>query len=331
MSFLSFDQYAMHIGWKTTEAKKRQREGIARGVATRAAVKRGEEPVKKQKASRNKAVKRQEYVDTLPFLTAQVVENSELRNQIEAEGPPLVFPSNTRIKAISLDVGVRNLCGWAIQYVDPNVPIQHLPPHDYTPNPPNVHFQGVQNCIDFQFVQQSGTISTKSVYQEAGIQSRNHRRQRLFEEYQNLSDEFLDECEDLQSNSMKTNSYEKLVLGGKLRQKCLINFHGRLYSSKEASKTKFLNRVRMKQYFRKLFKSFIVRRNPIDNTILEDPNYVFIGGTDTFGKGLSKKMIKAIELLNKENGKENNINSVDSKKRIQLNPANEFRTSVVCP
>jgi hypothetical protein len=330
MSFISFDQFALHIGWKTREAKKRQREGQERSVLTKAALSRGENPVKKAKASRNSAVKRREYIESLPFAAAAVVRNAELKQEIEANGPPQVFFSNTRTKAIALDVGVRNLCGWSIEYVDSNVSIQQLPPYDYTPNQPNQHIP-IQNCRDVPFVQKSGTISTKTVYQQTGVQSRNHIRERLVKDFQMYSDAFLDECEELQSNSTKSVTYEKLVLAAQSHNNCFLNEHGRLYSTTTASKTKYLNRVRMKQYFTKLFQSFIGRLDPNDNKIRQDPNYVFIGGSDTFGKGLSKRMITAFQLMNKANAILNNIDRIESNKRFQFHNENEFRTSIICP
>ena len=109
MSFMSFDKYALHIGWKTKEAKKRQREGHAKSVVTKEAIRCGENPPKKKKFSGAKRNK-EEYMEQLPFLTASVVRNDELKREIQANGAPEVYFSNTTTKVIALDVGVRNLC-----------------------------------------------------------------------------------------------------------------------------------------------------------------------------------------------------------------------------
>ena len=312
-------------------AKKRQREGHDRSVLTKAAIARGENPVKKKKATPNSGNKKREYLESLPFNTGVVVRNAELKKEIEANGPPVVFTSNTQTKAIALDVGVRNLCGWSIAYVDSNVPIQQLPPFDYTPNDPNQRVP-LQNCRDFQFVQESGTISTKTVYQKTGVQSRKHLQERLVQDFENFSDEFMDEREDIQQNTMKSVRYDNLVRASRSHMRGVLHEHAKLYSTKAASKTKYLNRVRAKQYYRDLFGKFIGRLDPTDNKIKQDdPNYVFIGGSDTFGKGLSKQMITAFELLNKENAIRFNIDRNESNKRLQFNNENEFRTSIICP
>ena len=69
-----------------------------------------------------------------------------------------------------------------------------------------------------------------------------------------------------------------------------------------------------------------------ENAYPEDnSNFVFIGGKDTFGKGLSKKMMTAFEMENKALAVANHIPLEESKKRLQFINANEFRTSKICP
>ena len=63
----------------------------------------------------------------------------------------------------------------------------------------------------------------------------------------------------------------------------------------------------------------------------ENSNFVFIGGKDTFGKGLSKKLKNAIEIENKAIAIANDISLEQSKKRLQFHNENEFRTSSICP
>ena len=105
------------------------------------------------------------------------------------------------------------------------------------------------------------------------------------------------------------------------------------FGLQERSKTKFLNRVRMKKYFKELFKFFISRNDMyhVDLYPEDNSNYVFVGGTDTFGKGLSKKMMTAFAIENKALAVANHTANEESKKRMQLNNGNEFRSSSICP
>lgn len=332
LSSISYDKFALHIHYKTRQAKIRQIDAHAAGVATKSKIRQGEEfeRIVKKKYSHGVAAKKEAYKDSLPFQTSSIVTNGQLREYEEKNGTPLEFHSPSMLKCIALDLGVRNLCGYAIEYIHGNVPVVQLEPYDYTI--PGGRFPPVK-CNEEYLAQETGVISTKSVYQETGVSSRNYTLQKRVQTLRLYNEEFVDEEEELQKNSMKSVNYDKLVLNARTMEKCLYNQHGRCYNTPERSKTKFMNRIRMKQYFKKLFQFFISRHDMYhENAYPQDnSNFAFIGGKDTFGKGLSKKLMTAIAMENKSNAVANQMTIEDSKKRLQINNENEFRTSKICP
>jgi hypothetical protein len=233
------------------------------------------------------------------------------------------------MKVIALDVGVRNLCGYAIEYIDANIPVVPIEPYDYDNGD-----LGIVPRADTYLVQESGVISTRTVYQETGITSRNNKLRKRVEVYTNFNEEFRDEQELLKTNSKKSVQHEKLVQAARTHEICLFGQTGRCYSTPESSRIKFKNRNNMKVYFKKLFKKLISRDEDMfqeNNYPGDNSNFVFIGGKDTFGKGLSKKFIKAIEIENKALAIANDTSIQESKKRLQFHNENEFRTSSICP
>jgi len=325
---MSCDQFAIHIAFKTREAKKRQIASHAKGHETKRKRRQGEDVSVKPKFSHDRKKKEQAYKDSLPFDSAAIVQNADLRLEIEANGEPNEFASPSMMKCIALDLGVRNLCGYAIEYIHASLPVLPIEPYDYDNGD-----EGIVPRADPYLVQESGVISTRTVYQETGITSRNYNLRKRVEKFINFNEEFCDEQDELKDKSKKTVRQQKLVAAARTHEICLFGQTGRCYSTPESSRTKFKNRNNMKVYFKKLFQKLISRDDMFQENFYpqENSNFVFIGGKDTFGKGLSKKLKNAIEIENKAIAIANDISLEQSKKRLQFHNENEFRTSSICP
>ena len=155
--------------------------------------------------------------------------NGQLREHEDINGPPPEFNSPSMIKVIALDLGVRNLCGWAIDYIHGNMPVVPLLPYDY--DTPGGRVPPVTNCLQEYLVQENGVISTKSVLMQTGVLTRSKILQKRVDILRLHNEEFADEEEEIRQNSMKTVHYEKLVLNAKTMEKLMYNQHGRLYNT----------------------------------------------------------------------------------------------------